>query len=287
MIVEIAPAKVNLYLHVGGLRSDGLHDLASLFCFVDAGDIIRVEPAQELSLSIEGPFAEALAPFPIDENLVMCAGERLRDLSGLDVGAKMTLTKNLPVAAGIGGGSADAAAALRALVALWNIDIDKLALAALAFQLGADVPACLEAEPIFVSGAGEQITPGPILPPTHICLVNPGVATPTGPIFNAFDAAYPAPATPIHMEVSTPLTAQQLASALMSMKNDLQQPAIDLVPEIDEVLNFIDQQKDCLLSRMSGSGATCFGLFADASQAAKAASAARAQGWWAQSGKIL
>ena len=169
MIVETAPAKINLYLHVGPLRGDGLHELASLFVFAYDGDIVTAAPSSDLSLTINGPFASALDGFPVTSNLVWRAADLLRHRFGVGDGAALTLEKNLPIAAGIGGGSADAAAALRALRKLWLLDISDVALAALSFELGADVPACLARAPVNVTGAGEILAPGPVLPPLWIC----------------------------------------------------------------------------------------------------------------------
>jgi 4-diphosphocytidyl-2-C-methyl-D-erythritol kinase len=176
-----APAKINLYLHIGPLRADRLHDLASLFVFAHDGDVIRVEAAKDLSLKVTGPYAPLLKDLPPEKNLVYRAAELLAREADVRAGAAITLEKHLPVAAGVGGGSADAAAALRALVKLWNVNISETALSRLAFRLGADVPACLARAPVNVSGAGERIEKGPVLPPLWIALVNPRVEMPTGP----------------------------------------------------------------------------------------------------------
>ena len=196
MISERAPAKINLYLHVAPVRSDGLHELASLFVFATKGDDVTIEAAPDLSLAIEGPFANALSGLPVDQNIMWDAAIMLREAAGISDGAAITLRKNLPIASGVGGGSADAAATLRGLMRLWRPAISETALFDLAFRLGADVPACLSAAPIYVTGAGENIARGPELPPLWVCLVNPGVDMPTGPIFNAFDAAHPSPPAP-------------------------------------------------------------------------------------------
>lgn len=279
MITEAAPAKINLYLHVGAVREDGLHDLASLFVFTEEGDRLFAEPAGEISLTIDGPFAAALSPFPVEDNLVFRAAARLAAHAGVKEGAALRLEKNLPVSAGIGGGSADAAAALRALRRLWRLDIDDAALAALAFDLGADIPACLGRAPQLVSGAGELLSAGPSLPPTFVCLVNPLVETPTGPVFRAFDAANPAPPAPVHPDFAGE-EALGLALLLKSSRNDLEAPATALVPVVKFVLDFLSRRPGALGARMSGSGATCFALFADGEAAQSAARAGAAKGWW-------
>jgi len=285
MFTQIAPAKINLYLHVGPVRKDGYHELASLFVFADQGDIITVEKSECIGLLIDGPYSEALKAFPIPDNLVYRAAHLLRDRLGLHKGAKITLTKNLPIAAGIGGGSADAAAALRALMRLWEIELAPDILNEIAFCLGADVPACLWEHPVFVSGAGEVINDGPTLPPLAICLVNPGVATPTGPIFKSFDQVWPNPAKPLQMFYQGS-DYDELVQALAATSNDLQNPAINLVPEIAPLLDFLGKQDGVLLSRMSGSGATCFGLFKTLEEASIVAKKANAMGYWSLAANI-
>ncbi len=285
MIFETASAKINLYLHVGPRRVDGLHELASLFVFAEKGDIISVEAAADLSLGIEGPFAAGLKDLSPQKNIVWHAAARLKQAAGVRQGAAVTLQKNLPVAAGIGGGSADAAAALRALVRLWRLDIADDVLTHIAFELGADVPACLQRAPITVAGAGEQIEKGPSLPPLWVCLVNPGVVMPTGPIFRAFDEASPAPLAPA--SVSLPVHSYSaLCAALRETRNDLEPYAKARAPEIGRMLAFLDGRPGALLSRMSGSGATCFALFASATAAARAQISTRAEGWWALASQL-
>ena len=280
MISETAPAKINLYLHVGPRRADGLHDLASLFVFTEEGDRVFAEPAADLSLTIEGPFAAALAGADPHENLVMAAARALQSRAGCNKGAKLRLEKNLPVAAGVGGGSADAAAALRALVRLWGVSIADADLRALAFNLGADIPACLERTPRLVEGAGEILLAGPHLPPLTALIVNPGVAMPTGPVFRAFDAAHPSPPPPIHPPTS--LNRAHDVSALMaSSRNDLEPAARSLAPDaLGAVLDFLSGAQGGLGARMSGSGATCFALFERADNARAAEAAAAEKGWW-------
>ena len=287
MMIKIAPAKINLYLHVGGVRADGLHDLASLFVFADAGDRLYAKLADQLELTITGTFAQALSEFPVADNLILKAANALIAQTGYKGGAHITLEKELPIAAGIGGGSADAAAALLCLNELWGLSLTKEKLADIAFQLGADVPACLSAQPVHVSGAGETVTRAPRLPKLSICLVNPGVATPTGPIFTAFDQENPSPAQPTLMEWAPELDPIAFCAQLEAVtRNDLQAPAIAHVREIAQTLDLLSGTKGCLLARMSGSGATCFGLFADDNEARHAAQIASEKGYWSLAGAL-
>lgn len=286
MICEFAPAKINLYLHVGPVRADGLHELRSLFAFVGDGDRVEAAPANALSLTIKGPFAHALSQEDADRNLVMRAARALRTAAGVDAGAAITLDKRLPVAAGIGGGSADAAAALRALVKLWNARISPDALARLAFSLGADVPACLDAQPVLVSGAGERRAAGPRLAPLYAALVNPLVAMPTGPVFRAFDRANPAPPTPAFAPFA--IGGIDAVRALMSAsRNDLEPFAAARAGQVAAVIDFLRRRPGAIGARMSGSGATAIAVFSDAQSAGRAARAARGRGWWATSAPVL
>lgn len=287
MIEEIAPAKINLYLHVGGLRRDRLHELRSLFLFADAGDVVRVEAARTLTLDITGPFAAPLLKEPAERNLVMRAARALQREAGAAAGARITLDKRLPIASGVGGGSADAAATLRALMKLWRLDPPPARLSALAFALGADVPACLTRAPVLVSGAGERISPAPRLAPIAVCLVNPRVAMPTGPVFRAFDAATPAPAPPRDPEFSQACSIDGLSGLMAATRNDLQPFAVAREPVIGRVIARLSSAPGALPARMSGSGATVFSLFSAQSAAARAASAMRAEGWWAISGRCF
>ena len=287
MIRETGQAKINLYLHVGGVRSDGLHDLASLFVFTEEGDVVTASPADDLTLKIDGPFSSALQQYPLVDNLVLKAAHALRDAAGVSAGAALHLKKNLPIAAGIGGGSADAAAALRALQKLWGVEVADEALVALAFSLGADVPACLSGAPVLVSGAGEIMAPAPALPPLWVCLVNSGVDMPTGPVFRAFDTANPAPSTPSHPKVVLK-SARDAALMLEATRNDLEAAAISIAPSpIKDALSFLKASEGALGARMSGSGATCFAVFAEESEARRAATAASEKNsWWAMASRL-
>ncbi len=270
-----APAKLNLYLHVVGKRADGYHQLDSLVAFAAVHDTVHLAPAESLSLSIEGPFAEGLSSGP--DNLVMRAAELLRAKAGITSGAAMRLVKRLPVASGIGGGSADAAAALSGLIRLWDVRIDEAELAELALSLGADVPVCLNAKCVFMGGIGETLTPAPRLPEIPIVLVNPGVGVPTPAVFKARQGGLSEPAP---FDTPVPDTPT-LVGLLTARRNDLAAAAITLAPPIAEALAALDSQSGCALARMSGSGATCFGLFTEAT-AADAAAAIKADhpDWW-------
>lgn len=256
---EAAPAKLNLTLHVTGRRPDGYHLLDSLVVFLELGDVVTVTPGP-LSLSLTGPFAQGLAAEP--NNLCLRAAR----LAERDV--RITLEKNLPVASGIGGGSADAAAVLRAL----DAQPDRLE------TLGADIPACLASHPVRMRGLGEILTPLPPLPELQVLLVNPGHSLPTPDVFNALERR-DNPPMPDHLPGFPDTHA--LIGFLQECRNDLEAPAIRLMPEIADCLAAI-RAAGATLTRMSGSGATCFGLFTDAdrAKAARDRIASAAPGWW-------
>jgi 4-diphosphocytidyl-2-C-methyl-D-erythritol kinase len=271
-----APAKINLYLHVVGRRADGYHLLDSLVAFADAGDAVAAEPASALSLAIDGPFAPDLAGE--GDNLVLAAARALAAAGGCPPHAALHLTKALPVASGIGGGSADAAATLAALCRLWRITIDDATLARLAQGLGADVPVCLAGRTSFMGGIGEEVVPAPPLPACGLVLVNPLVPLPTPAVFKRRSGPFSAPAR----FATAPRDAAVLAALLAGRGNDLTDAARALVPAIDAVLAALAASPGCLLARLSGSGATCFGLYADARAARSAAAwiTARMRTWW-------
>ena len=287
-LIEPAQAKINLFLHVTGKRDDGYHTLDSLVCFADCGDSLRARPADDnaLTLAITGPMAPALNDASSQDNLVMRAATLLRDRFGITQGAELILEKNLPVASGIGGGSADAAATLRVLCKLWGINARPADLAPMALELGADVPVCLEGGTVLMQGIGEQITPLAPLPGFSLVLVNPGKAVSTPAIFNARDGDFTeADLWPRNQSFAD---VTSLADALRECRNDLTLPAVTLLPEICDVMDALARAEGCLLARMSGSGATCFGLYPDETQAATAA-AAIAQAnpdWWVKNCKI-
>jgi 4-diphosphocytidyl-2-C-methyl-D-erythritol kinase len=282
-IDEFAPAKINLFLHVGDKRADGFHELESLVVFADVGDALTFEPAETLTLKIDGPFGEGLAAE--NDNLVLRAARALAAQAGRAAGAAITLTKNLPVASGIGGGSADAAAALRGLRRLWQLDLPDAALPALAATLGSDVPVCVESKSAWMEGRGERVTPAPGVPGAALVLVNPKVAVPTGPVFQALKTRSGVGGVDHAVVLKD---AKSLVAFLKTTANDLQPPALQIAPVVGEVLGELSRMPGALLWRMSGSGATCFGLFEDEATAAMAAIALTHShpGWWVQATRI-
>lgn len=274
---ETGWAKINLALHVRRRRADGYHDIETIFAFADFGDMLTVRASDDVTLAIRGPFGAGL---PADEdNLVMRAARALAGARNIAAGAALTLDKRLPVASGIGGGSADAAAALRLLNRFWGIGADEAALRAIAAPLGADVPACVGSRTQRGDGAGEQLRglAADDLRGKAVLLVNPGVPLATGPVFAAWDGIDRGA-----LAGGPPLAAAQGA------RNDLQAPAVSLCPAIGAVLEALAARPGAALTRMSGSGATCFALFeADAdAEAARAAIAAAYPGWWAAAGRL-
>lgn len=271
-LIQTAPAKVNLALHVTRRREDGYHDLESLVAFADVADELEAVPAAADTLVIQGPFAKALNGG--DTNLVSraVAAFRARWPDAVPGGLALRLTKNLPVAAGIGGGSADAAAALRLLAGLASAPVSVSELANLAAGLGADVPACLVSAPLLARGVGELLSPLPQFPACHVVLVNPMVPLATADVFRRLRAHdnYPLP------ELPNPLTRPaQLGIWLAETRNDLQPPAVKLVPVIGDIVEDLAATQGCILARMSGSGATVFGLFGSSGQAHQAAQVMR------------
>jgi 4-diphosphocytidyl-2-C-methyl-D-erythritol kinase len=256
---EPAPAKLNLALHVRGKLPDGRHALETVFAFCIDGDCLEAEEANDLSLSIDGPFADRL---PAVDNLVLDAANALREAAGVSAGARLFLAKKLPIASGIGGGSADAAAALRLLTRFWGTDPAHAA--SVAPTIGSDVPACLLCVTARGEGAGDslQLIQDPSIPHTPVLLVNPAVPLSTGAVFAAWDGVDRGPLTDWR-----------------EGRNDLEAPARSLVPQIGEVLAWLKEQPGANFVRMSGSGATCFALFADEACRDAAASACPSN-WW-------
>lgn len=275
-VEEPAPAKVNLYLHVTGRRADGYHELDSLVAFADVGDRLVAAPDARISLTIDGPFAGGLGD--TDDNLVMRAARLLGEKASSRKGAALRLTKNLPVASGIGGGSADAAAALRALNRLWDLGMPPDALAELALPLGADVPMCVHSRPAYAGGIGETLS-FIEAPPLHAVLVNPGVAVSTPDVFRAREGAFSAAPARLAALPSADAFAQFLAGT----RNDLEAPARRIAPAIGRTLDQLNALDEVMLARMSGSGATCFALFPtrDAAERAAALVRRREPAWWA------
>jgi 4-diphosphocytidyl-2-C-methyl-D-erythritol kinase len=263
---ETAYAKLNLALHVRAREPDGYHRIETLFAFCEHGDGLSVAEADDLTLSITGPFAASLERE--SDNLVTRAAGALRQRFGVGQGAALTLDKRLPIASGIGGGSADAAAAFRLLNRWWRLDARETVLLEIAGSLGADVPACLRSKTARGEGRGDRLRPVDLsLPGTPVLLVNPGVAVPTGPVFRAWDGIDRGPLP---------------ADSLEGTRNDLEAPALEIAPEIRLVLDMLARMDGASLVRMSGSGATCFALFENeaARDAAQLAIAYRHPSWW-------
>lgn len=272
---ELAPAKINLTLHVTGRRPDGYHELDSLVVFAGVGDTIGARRAEGLGLAIDGPFAAGLDPA---DNLVLKAA---RFLGATD--AALTLHKALPVASGIGGGSADAAATIRALCALEGRALPD---AAATMALGADVPVCLDPRPRRMTGLGERLSEPLPMPHAWLVLANPGVPVATPAVF----AGLARPDNP-PMPAALPdfADAPSLARFIAAMRNDLEPAAAALAPPVALCRTALAAQPGCLVARMSGSGATCFGLFAGEAEAGRAQSALRRAhpGWWVEAAPVL
>lgn len=287
---EPAPAKVNLFLHVVGRLESGHHVLDSLVAFTDVGDALAADPPdgddpESLSLIVEGPFGVALSREAGDDNLVLKAARLLRKEAGVRRGARLRLLKRLPLASGIGGGSADAAAALRALARLWGVDLPRPRFEEIALALGADVPACFASRPARMSGIGERLTPMQ-LPEMGVLLANPGVPLATDRVFEAFARQREQQSTPYRRALAMVpafANARVFAEWLdQATDNDLTAAAAQLEPAVAETLIALSEVPEALCVRMSGSGATCFALFADVSAASFGARllSTRHPGWW-------
>lgn len=272
-----APAKVNLFLHVGDKRADGYHDLESLAVFAALEDGIWLEPANHFSLAVTGPFAAGLARG--DDNLTIRAAKALAEWAQVGSGARITLRKTIPLASGLGGGSADAAAVLRGLVRLWKFDANNEELRGVAASIGSDIPVCIDSATAWMEGRGERVTLLPVLPAIRLLLVNPLVAVSTAQAFATLGSRH-------SLGLACPRAPFQDAAALVrflkSTANDLEQPARAIAPVIGEVIDEIARLPGVLLARMSGSGATCFGLFGDDHHVHEAMALLRARraNWW-------
>ncbi len=276
----LAPAKINLFLHVGPPGDDGYHPIDSLMTFADVGDRLSIAAAADQGLTVEGPCAAGLSAG--EDNLVMRAARALLDRVGRpDAGFHLTLDKRLPVAAGLGGGSSDAGAALILLNVALDLGLAEPELEAIAATLGADGAACLRARPVIATGRGEQLGPAPRWPDMACVLVNPGLACPTPAVYRAFDerGAF----SPMEYDRLPDLDrADDVAEVLRGLRNDLQRPALTLQPGIAAVLEALRGAAEALIARMSGSGATCFALCrndGDAHDLARRLAAAE-PGWW-------
>jgi 4-diphosphocytidyl-2-C-methyl-D-erythritol kinase len=285
MSERFAPAKVNLFLHVGPVSADGYHPVCSLMVFADVGDVIRLQDASAMTFSVSGPFAEELGAD--GDNLVSRARDRLVSALGWSpLPFRLTLEKRLPIAAGLGGGSADAAAALELIAEHLRAEADETVdsdqLASIARGLGADVTACLKSRSVIGRGRGDDISDAPALPVLHAVLVNPLAPASTGAVYRAFDALPPGPGA------DEPDTDRPFASVadvvawLSRTRNDLEAPAMAVQPLVATVLATLRSAPEALFTRMSGSGATCFALTTDAIAARLLAGrvAAAHPGWW-------
>ena len=279
-MAEFAPAKINLTLHVLGRRPDGYHEIESLVAFADIGDRLSFEPGKALDLAVTGP--TAVNAGETESNLVLKAARALAERAeGLKLG-RFTLEKQLPVAAGLGGGSSDAAAALRLLARANSLSRDDELVRAAAKATGADVPVCLQPNARMMRGIGELLSDPVDLPELPAVLVNPGVAVPTKDVFAALGAPeLTAPPQPDDF-FAINADAAALVSILAARRNDLETPAIKIQTVIADVLAALQNAPGCLLARMSGSGATCFALFGSAGEAQDVARTmqARHPAWW-------
>jgi 4-diphosphocytidyl-2-C-methyl-D-erythritol kinase len=291
---EFAPAKINLTLRIGGKRPDGYHELESLVVFAGIGDDLRFAPGANPGLTVQGETASDAGP--IEGNLVLKAASALTaQIAGLRTG-HFHLTKRLPVAAGIGGGSSDAAAALRLLARVNRLAAADARVTAAARATGADVPVCLDPQPRVMRGIGEILSSPLRLPELHVVLVNPGVAVPTAAVFAALadSRAVGLPATVNNdpashlVETCGESKADAVIEALASSANDLEAPAIALFPPVGETLAALRAQATCRLARMSGSGGTCFGLFSTADDAKTAAAEITRvhPRWWVRASRL-
>lgn len=274
---QLAPAKINLYLHITGKRDDGYHLLDSLVAFTDYGDKLSTHPAKTTEFSVSGDFAHDIKAVRDTDNLVVQAYHLFFDIQKkTPLPASIHLEKNLPVSSGIGGGSADAAAMLRLLSRHYPCP-DPL-LHDMAVKLGADVPVCLSSRPQRIQGIGDALLPAPELPRCYVVLVNPLKPLPTAQVFKTCHA-------PCSSPVSLPERFENfddMIAFLKTTRNDLTDPAASLVPDINIILSTLEQINTCALARLSGSGATCFGLFENQNHAELAAKDIRqTTGWWA------
>jgi 4-diphosphocytidyl-2-C-methyl-D-erythritol kinase len=281
IVERFAPAKVNLFLHVGPAAADGFHPIVSLMAFADVGDRLTLDPAGE-GLALTGPFAAGLEAGA--DNLVLRARDAVLARAGRSADFGLTLEKTLPVASGLGGGSSDAAATLLMVRDHLGLALDEPALLAIAGGLGSDTPACVARRTVVATGRGERLAPTSFLPSFPAVLVNPGVPSPTGPVYRAYDAAVSAEGANAPVWPGSLATPGEGADFLRGCRNDLQAPAVRLQPKIGEALERIAREPEALLVRMSGSGATCFALCADpdAAGALAARLAADQPTWWVQ-----
>ena len=284
-----APAKINLFLHITGRRQNGYRKLDSLVCFADIGDTIHIETADHFSFHITGSFADQFSDTEKEshtdsQNLVVRAARMLSQITKTPLTCKITLEKNLPIAAGVGGGSSDAAAVIWGLQRLWGISHDTDFLLPFLTQIGADVPVCYHAQSCIMQGIGDVILPAPNMPEIPILLVNPMIFCPTERVFMNHNNVYKSPLTlPDNIQ-----TIFSLVDILKTTSNDLYAPAQQSAPEISNVISALGGQPQTLLSRMSGSGATCFGIYETLQDAQNAHDAIAKDNpdWWLATGHL-
>lgn len=275
-----APAKVNLFLHVGPVAANGYHPLSSLMVFADVGDHLSIQASEAPEFEVTGPFGHAVEDGPA--NLVVQAARALFEHVKAPPPFRLILDKQLPVAAGLGGGSSDAGATLRLLRSALDLAVQDEMLTAIAGRLGADGPVCLWGQAAMTSGRGDRLSPPPGLPVLNAVLVNPGVPSSTAGVYRAFDqSGFFGDATPPSLP-PTFESAEELAAFMTYCRNDLEAPAVSLEPAIGEVLETLRGEPETLLARMSGSGATCFALCADDIEAEGLAERLEAMrpDWW-------
>jgi len=289
----LAPAKLNLFLHVGPKRSDGYHDLFSLVAFADIGDQLTIAASDQIELSIDGPFAAELSDIAPEDNIIWKAAARLLDQSPSPEppakGLQITLVKRLPVASGIGGGSADAAATLQLASDYLGLTLSVSELQEIGLSLGADVPVCLYGRTAWMGGIGETLSPGPELPDVHIVLANPCKAVATKEVFDRFDLHPPNSGNLAPKTLPTDFQDfDEMVAFLQTVRNDLEAPAKQFLPEIDSVLAAL-LDGGAAFARMSGSGATCFGLFPtkSAAEACRDQMRLRHSQWWIDAGTLI
>ena len=277
MITINAPAKINLDLHVLGRRKDGFHYLDSFVAFTEFSDKIQVRASDSIKLIIHGPFGNNTGPKK--QNLVFKAAKALKHYMGISEGAEIVLEKNLPVAAGLGGGSSDAAATIMALMDLWRPDFELNDFLTVAADLGSDIPVCLMRQAAFISGIGENVKPAGGFPSCPILLVNPRIELSTKKVFLRMKNSYSIRSK----HDNAPSSFEELISYLATGQgNDLRKPAVELVPEISKILEFFEKDPKCSFANMSGSGPTCFGLYKDSASALATAHKCSVENpsWW-------
>lgn len=287
LLTVFAPAKINLYLHVTGRLDNGYHTLDSLVAFADIGDQLEIEPAQDFEFQIKGPYSNSFGSkerdaSPHSANLVVQAAWALAQATQKIPNIRATLTKNLPIASGIGGGSSDAAAMIWGLLEWWGISSQSHFLPGLMARLGADVPVCLSCKPSRIRGIGDIIDTAPDMAEVALVLVNPAKPCITADIFRLYGGSFKEPQS----MPETLADFDTLIAFLGEQDNDLYDAACGMVPEIGNVINALDGQAGCALARMSGSGATCFGLFKDEETAKAAAATIKEENpdWWVKAG---